>query len=54
MRDTEKQRHRQREKKQTPCGDLDVGLDPRTPGSCPATQASQKIFYLYPKGEATL
>ena len=36
MRDTqrERQRHRQREK-QTPCREPDVGLDPRTPGSCP-------------------
>ena len=37
MRDThreaEKQRHRQREK-QAPHGEPDVGLDPRTPGSC--------------------
>ena len=34
MRDTERkrQRHRQREK-QAPCGELDVGLDPRTLGS---------------------
>ena len=34
MRDTQKegQRHRQREK-QAPCGDPDVGLDPRTPRS---------------------
>ena len=30
MRDTDRQRHRQREK-QTPCGELDAGLDPRTP-----------------------
>ena len=43
MRDTEqereRQRHRQREK-QTPCGELDVGLDPRTPGSHPGLQAA--------------
>ena len=32
MRDTERQRHRQREK-QTPCRDPNVGLDPRTPES---------------------
>ena len=39
MRDTEKrQRHRQREK-QTPCGELDVGLDPRTQGSHPEWKA---------------
>ena len=30
----EDQRHMQREK-QAPCGELDVGLDPGTPGSCP-------------------
>ena len=34
MRDTEKQRHRQREK-QAPCRDPDVGLDPGTLESCP-------------------
>ena len=32
MRDTEKQRHRQREK-QASCREPDAGLDPRTPGS---------------------
>ena len=30
----ERQRHRQREK-QAPCGEPDVGLDPRTPGPGP-------------------
>ena len=36
MRDTEREaeRHRQR-KKQAPCGEPDVGLDRRTPGSRP-------------------
>ena len=34
MRDTQKQRHRQREK-QAPCGDHDVELDLGTPGSRP-------------------
>ena len=38
MRDTERerdrQRHRQREK-QAPCRKLDVGLNPRSPGSHP-------------------
>ena len=40
MRDTERerQRHRQREK-QAPCRKPDVGLDPRTPGSCPEPKA---------------
>ena len=32
MRDTERQRHRQREK-QAPCREPDVGLDPGSPGS---------------------
>ena len=32
MRDTERQKHRQREK-QAPCREPDVGLDPGTPGS---------------------
>ena len=31
-RDTERQRHRQKEKK-TPCEEADVGLNPTTPGS---------------------
>ena len=38
MRDTDRQRDRQRDKqreKQAPCGEPDVGLDPRTPGLCP-------------------
>ena len=34
MRDTERQRHKQREK-QAPCGKPDAGLNPRTPGSRP-------------------
>ena len=38
MRDTEKQRHRQREK-QAPCREPDVGLDPGTPGSRPEPKA---------------
>ena len=33
-REREMQRHRQREK-QAPCREPDVGLDPRSPGSCP-------------------
>ena len=43
MRDTERerQRHRQREK-QAPCRELDVGLDPRTPESCPGPKAGTK------------
>ena len=34
----ERQRHRQREK-QAPCRELDVGLDPRIPGSHPEPKA---------------
>ena len=34
MRDTERQKHRQREK-QSPCGEPNVGLDPGTPGYPP-------------------
>ncbi|XP_048950784.1 disintegrin and metalloproteinase domain-containing protein 18 isoform X8 [Canis lupus dingo] len=35
---TERQRHRQR-KKQSPCREPDVGLNPRTQGSCPEPKA---------------
>ena len=38
MRDTERQRYRQREK-QTPCGDPDVGLEPGASGSRPELKA---------------
>ena len=38
MRDTERQRHRGREK-QAPCREPDVGLDPRTLGSQPEPKA---------------
>ena len=41
MRERERQRHRQREK-QAPCREPDVGLDPRTPGSCPGLKAGAK------------
>ena len=34
----ERQRHRQREK-QAPCGEPDMSLDPRTPGSHPELKA---------------
>ena len=41
MRDTprEEQRLRQREK-QAPCREPDVGLNPRSPGSCPGLKAA--------------
>ena len=38
MRDTERERHRQKEK-QAPCEEPDAGLSPRTPGSCPEPKA---------------
>ena len=45
MRDThrekERQRHKQREE-QAPCRDPDVGLYPRTPGSCPGLKVNAK------------
>ena len=31
MRDTERQRHRQRDEKKAPCREPDVGLDPGFP-----------------------
>ena len=42
MRDTERERERQRHRqkeKQAPCRELDMGLDPRTPGSRPGPKA---------------
>ena len=41
MRERERQGNRQREK-QAPCREPDVGLDPRTPGSCPGLKAGVK------------
>ena len=38
-REREKQRHRQREKP-APCREPDMGLDLRTPGSCPELKAA--------------
>ena len=38
MKDTEKQRHRQREK-QAPCQEPDARVGPRTPGSRPEPKA---------------
>ena len=38
-----RQRHRQREK-QVPYGKLDVGLDPRTPGSHPELKADPQLL----------
>ena len=45
MRDTkrERQRHRQREK-QAPCREPNVGLNSRTPGSCPGLKADTKLL----------
>ena len=63
MRDTQRQRHRQREK-QPPCGEPDVGLNSRIRGSRPELKAdvqllsypgapSQVILKHYLMGEAT-
>ena len=41
-RHTERQRHRQREEKQAPCKESDVGLIPGTPGSLPEPKADSK------------
>ena len=45
MRDTqrERQRHRQREK-QAPFREPNMGLDPRTPGSCPEPKANTQLL----------
>ena len=43
MTDKERQRHRQR-KKQAPCKEPDVGLDPATPGSCPEGKADTQLL----------
>ena len=40
-RDRQRQRHRQREK-QAPCREPDMGLNPRSPGSCPGPKAGAK------------
>ena len=43
MKDTERERQRHRQKeKQGPCGEPDVGLDPRSPGSRPEPKAGAK------------
>ena len=38
-REKERQRHRQREK-QSPCREPDVGLNPRSSGSCPGLKVA--------------
>ena len=43
MRETERQRHRQREK-QAPCREPDVELEPRTPGSRPELKADAQLL----------
>ena len=40
-REREGQRHRERER-QAPCREPDMGLDPRTPGSCPGPKADAR------------
>ena len=42
-RHSERQRHRQREK-QAPCREPNVGLDPRTLGSCPELKAAAQLL----------
>ena len=39
MRDIQREAETRAEEKQAPCGELDVGLDPRTPRSCPELKA---------------
>ena len=43
MRDTERQRHRQREE-QAPCKEPDVGLEPGNLGSCPEPKADAHLL----------
>ena len=43
MRDTERQRHWQREK-QAPCKEPDVRLEPGTVGSCPELKAGAQLL----------
>ena len=45
MRDTQREAETQR-KKQAPCREPDVGLDPRTPGSCPEVKADAQPLSL--------
>ena len=44
MRDTERENHRQREEKQAPCKEPDVGLDPGNLGSGPGLKAGAKLL----------
>ena len=46
VRDTEREREAetQAEEKQAPCREPDVGLDPRTPGSCPGPKADAQLL----------
>ena len=43
MRDRERQRHKQREK-QAPSGKPHVGLNPRSPGSCPEPKVDAQLL----------
>ena len=47
MRDTEREKEREPETQaEAPCREPDVGLDPRTPGSCPEPKAdAQPLSY---------
>ena len=42
MRDTEREAETQQRKKQAPCREPDMGLDPGTPGSHPGLKAGAK------------
>ena len=43
MRDTEREQQRQRHRQKAPCREPDMGLDPRTPRSCPGLKAGAKL-----------
>ena len=44
MRDTEREAETQQREKQAPCGEPDVGLDPRTLGSRPEPKADAQLL----------
>ena len=43
-RERERQRQRHKEREQSPCREPDVGLDPRTPGTCPGLKADAQLL----------
>lgn len=44
MRDAERKAETWQREKQAPCGELDVGLDPRILGSCPEPKADAQTL----------